>query len=233
MNHDFSASTRILLMTSLSLVVSASCSPSNGSSTGGDGGASGIVVGSGGASSSGGAFSNGGAVQASGGSAVSSGGSSVSSGGASASSGGVSGGSGAGTGGVPAGDAGVYTSCVNQAVTNGNTAACASCLCDNCLTQLNACTVDNDPPGDGDKCKAVINCAGTSHCVGEACYCNNPPAGGACTMGGGPCQAQIDATATNGDPKQLSTDGTTVGHPLYNARAVGACATSKCAAECN
>lgn len=105
---------------------------------------------------------------------------------------------------------------------------CAECACLSCTSESMACFGGSDATYNMN-CNAVVECARTNMCIGNACYCGTDLA--SCqTTPMGPCAMEINTAA--GGMMMVSAQACATGNPLGDAVKLGACADTNCASEC-
>ena len=202
--------------------------------TGATGGGTGAIGGGTGAIG-GGTGATGGGTGATGGGTGAVGGATGGVGGGTGGMGGGTGGMGGGTGGM-GGNGTVHGACYVQAVADGNSGACAGCLCTvgsaGCLDEITRC-------GDDPLCSALAACSQANDCSGDCCLCGATcdPLGG--NINAGPCSQETGDAAGVGTPDAF-LNGAMIepacapggGTPCAWSNELGNCEQQKCAAEC-
>ena len=170
---------------------------------------------SGGSGTGGAGVVTGGTGVATGGTGVATGGTGVATGGTGVATGGTNvvgtGGTGVATGGTGAGMAGMGMAgtsstapdlqmCLDRGMMMGENADCTMCVCTMCFDSADN-VYNNADPAFSMKAKALIDCARTSCCKGQECYCGKDAMTGmvnilACVAAPmGPCKQQIEDAA--------------------------------------
>jgi hypothetical protein len=105
---------------------------------------------------------------------------------------------------------------------------CGSCICAACTSQTLDCYASPDPARDR-HCVAVIECARTNDCLGDACYCGSSRA---CSVPNGPCVEEVRAAVDSSDGATVAQRSDDSKYGVLAAKSLGACRVEQCATAC-